>query len=709
MNDLYANPPQMLNHVRNVIAARTVNCYGSIAALCSSHSFLLSFDVTNNAFDGQIPRELGFSPSLQRLRLGINHFTGAILRTLGEIYQLSLVDFSGNSLTGSVPAELSLCKKLTHIDLNNNFLSGPIPSWLGSLPNLGELKLSFTLFSGPLPHELFKCSNLLVLSLDNNLLNGTLPLETGNLASLNVLNLNQNQFYGPIPPAIGNLSKLYELRLSRNSFNGEIPIELRELQNLRSVLDLSYNNLTGEIPPSIGTLSKLEALDLSHNQLGEILFQVGAMSSLGKLNFSYNNLEGKLDKEFLHWPAETFMGNLRLCGGPLGRCNSEESSHHNSGLKLSSVVIISAFSTIAAIVLLMIGVALFLKGKRESLNEVKCVYSSSSSIVHRRPLLPNAAGKRDFKWGDIMQATNNLSDNFIIGSGGSGTIYKAELSSEETVAVKKILRKDDLLLNKSFEREIRTLERVRHRHLAKLLGCCVNKEAGFNLLVYEYMENGSLWDWLHPESVSSKKRKSLDWEARLRVAAGLAKGVEYLHHDCVLRIIHRDIKSSNVLLDSNMEAHLGDFELAKTLVENHNSFNTDSNSWFAGSYGYIAPEYAYSLKATEKSDVYSMGIVLVELVSGKMPTDEIFGTDKMVRWVESHIEMGESSRTELIDSALKPILPDEECAAFGVLEIAPQCTKTTPAERPSSRQVCDSLVHLSNNRNRMVGCYKNPH
>ena len=121
-------------------------------------------------------------------------------------------------------------------------------------------------------------------------------------------------------------------------------------------------------------------------------------------------------------------------------------------------------------------------------------------------------------------------------------------------------------------------------------------------------------------------------------------------------------------------------------------------------------EYVYSLKATEKSDVYSMGIVLVELVSGKMPTDEIFGTDmNMVRWVESHIEMGQSSRTELIDSVLKPILPDEEWAAFGVLEIALQCTKTTPAERPSSRQVCDSLVHLSNNRNRMVDCYKNPH
>ena len=138
---------------------------------------------------------------------------------------------------------------------------------------------------------------------------------------------------------------------------------------------------------------------------------------------------------------------------------------------------------------------MFLKCKRESLkrgNEVKCIYSSSSSMVHRRPLLPNTAGKRDFKWQDIMEATNNLSDNYIIGAGGSGTIYKAELSSEETVAVKKIPRKDDLLLNKSFEREIKTLGSVRHRHLTKLLGCCVNREAGFNMLIYEYMENGSL-------------------------------------------------------------------------------------------------------------------------------------------------------------------------------------------------------------------------
>jgi Leucine-rich repeat (LRR) protein len=557
--------------------------------LCSSNSFL-SFDVTDNAFDGEIPPQLGNSTSLERLRLGNNKFMGSIPETLGKISELSLLDVSGNSLTGSIPAELSLCNKLSHLDLNNNLLSGTIPMWLGSLPQLGELKLSSNRFTGPLPQELFNCSKLLVLSLNDNLLNGTLPAEIGNLESLNVLNLNHNQFLGPIPPAIGKLDKLYEFRLSENSFNGDIPFEIGQLKNLQSILDLSYNKLNGQIPASIGALSKLEALDLSHNQLiGEVPSTIGAMSSLGKLNLTYNNLEGKLSKQLSHWPAEAFVGNLHLCGNPLGNCNG---SKNQSGPNESTVVVISALCTFAAIVLLIFGVTSFMKHKREAFRKasdlnLNCMYSSSSSHAQRRLLFQNGSVKPDFKWKDIMDATNNLSKEFVIGSGGSGVVYRAELPTGETVAVKKILYKDDLMSNKSFTREIKTLGRTRHRHLVKLMGYCSNKGAGSNLLIYEYMENGSVWDWIHQEQANSKK-KSLDWEARLKIAVGLAQGVEYLHHDCVPKIIHRDIKSSNVLLDSNMEAHLGDFGLAKTLNENFES-NTESNTWFAGSYGYIAP------------------------------------------------------------------------------------------------------------------------
>jgi hypothetical protein len=321
------------------------------------------------------------------------------------------------------------------------------------------------------------------------------------------------------------------------------------------------------------------------------------MSSLEKLDLSYNNFQGKLDKKFSRWPDEAFEGNLHLCESSLDHCDSDDTSgSEHSGLSESSVVIISVLSTSAAVALLILSVRIFCKNKQDYLRQdskvTSYVYSSSSSQAQRRPLFQlRAAGKRDFNWEDIMDATNNLNDDFMIGSGGSGKIYKAELATGETVAVKKISSKDDFLLNKSFLREVNTLGRIKHRHLVKLIGFCSNgnKGAGWNLLIYEYMENGSLWDWLHGKpGNASKLKKRLDWETRFKIAVGLAQGVEYLHHDCAPKIIHRDIKSSNILLDSKMEAHLGDFGLAKALIESYDS-NTESNSCFAGSCGYMAP------------------------------------------------------------------------------------------------------------------------
>nr|KYP34130.1 LRR receptor-like serine/threonine-protein kinase GSO1 [Cajanus cajan] len=523
--------------------------------------------------------------------------------------------------------------------LGDNALTGTIPESLGKLVNLVNLGLASCGLTGSIPSQLGQLSLLENLILQDNELMGPIPTELGNCSSLTIFTAANNKLNGSIPSELSRLRNLQILNFANNSLSGEIPSQLGDMRIPEELgnMDLSYNNLSGHIPPSLGTLSKLEAFDLSHNQLtGEIPPEVGEMSSLGKLDLSYNSLQGKLDKQFSRWPGEAFEGNQHLCGSPLERCQRDDAS--------------------------------------------------------------GSAGLNE--WEDIMDATNNLSDDFMIGSGGSGKIYKAELATGETVAVKKISTKDEFLLNKSFIREVKTLGRIRHRHLVKLIGYCTNrnKEACWNLLIYEYMENGSVWDWLHGKPAkASKVKRSLDWETRLKIAVGLAQGVEYLHHDCVPKIIHRDIKSSNVLLDSKMEAHLGDFGLAKALNENYDS-NTESNSWFAGSYGYIAPEYAFSLHATEKSDVYSMGIVLMELVSGKMPTNEIFGAEMdMVRWVEMYINMHGSAREELVDPELKPLLPGEEFAVFQVLEIALQCTKTTPQQRPSSRKVCDLLLHVFNN------------
>ncbi|KAL0398070.1 UNVERIFIED_CONTAM: LRR receptor-like serine/threonine-protein kinase GSO1 [Sesamum radiatum] len=197
------------------------------------------------------------------------------------------------------------------------------------------------------------------------------------------------------------------------------------------------------------------------------------MSSLGRLNLSFNRLQGKLDKQYARWPATAFDGNLNLCGSPLQNCKDIKSANGETGLSESSVVIISAISTTFAVILLLLGAALFFKHRREALRRgsaLDSAYSSSSSQAQRRPLFDNAAAKNDFRWIDIMEATNNLSEEFIIGSGGSGTIYKAELFTGETVAIKRIVRKDDPMLDRSFAREIKTLGRIRHRHLVRLLG-----------------------------------------------------------------------------------------------------------------------------------------------------------------------------------------------------------------------------------------------
>jgi hypothetical protein len=373
------------------------------------------------------------------------------------------------------------------------------------------------------------------------------------------------------------------------------------MQELQSLLDLSSNNLVGTIPASLGSLSKLEDLNLSHNALvGAVPSQLAGMSSLVELDLSSNRLEGRLGDEFSRWPQGAFTGNVALCGSHLRGCGGGGGGR--STLHSASIALVSAAVTLTIVLLAIVLVLMVVRRRRRGSGEVNCTVFSSSLGNTNRQLIIKGSARREFRWEAIMEATANLSDQFAIGSGGSGTVYRAELSTGETVAVKRILHMDSdvLLHDKSFAREIKILGRVRHRHLVKLLGFLCHGaggDRGGSMLIYEYMENGSLYDWLHGGSGDGKK-SVLSWDARLKVAAGLVQGVEYLHHDCVPRVVHRDIKSSNVLLDGDMEAHLGDFGLAKAVAENRQGGKecTESASFFAGSYGYMAPGEFHHLK-----------------------------------------------------------------------------------------------------------------
>ncbi|XP_042380816.1 receptor-like serine/threonine-protein kinase At1g78530 [Zingiber officinale] len=282
----------------------------------------------------------------------------------------------------------------------------------------------------------------------------------------------------------------------------------------------------------------------------------------------------------------------------------------------------------------------------------------------------------------FIQKTMKLSNKDIIGSGGHGTVYKLTINDTTAFAVKR-LNKGNSDANRGFERELDAMGDIKHRNIVMLHGYYASP--AFNFLVYELMPNGSLDALLHG---SWGKAKPLDWPTRHRVAVGAARGLSYLHHDCIPHIIHRDIKSSNILLDHNMEARVSDFGLAALLEPNQSHVSTI----VAGTFGYLAPEYFDTGRATTKGDVYSFGVVLLELLTGKRPSDESFieeGT-KLVTWVKGIIEVNKEQHA--IDRALE-WYPIEEVKR--VFDIAEKCLESDPSERPTMAEVHKMLEQVS--------------
>jgi serine/threonine protein kinase len=282
----------------------------------------------------------------------------------------------------------------------------------------------------------------------------------------------------------------------------------------------------------------------------------------------------------------------------------------------------------------------------------------------------------------------------LIGKGGSGNVYKVVLGSGIELAVKHIWNSDSggrrssrsttpmipksVKKSSEFDAEVQTLSSIRHVNVVKLY-CSITSEDS-SLLVYEYFPNGSLWDRLH-----SCGKMGLDWDVRYEIAVGAAKGLEYLHHGCERPVIHRDVKSSNILLDENLKPRIADFGLAKIVQA---KASKDSTHVIAGTHGYIAPEYGYTYNVTEKSDVYSFGVVLMELVTGKKPIEAEYGENKdIVFWVSSKLKTKESVLS-IVDSSIPEVYREE---AINMLRIAILCTDRLPTLRPTMRRVVQML------------------
>lgn len=532
---------------------------------------LLELRIFNNRLIGSLPSQLGKNSPLQTIDVTGNAFSGRIPESICEKGVLEELILLNNMFSGNIPVSIGKCRSLYRVRLGINRLSGEVPVGLWGLPHVYLLDLHQNLLSGNISHLISGAFNLSTLMIGENQFSGSIPDEVGLVGNLLDFSANGNKLSGTIPEGIVSLSKLWRLDLNNNEISGEIPVGIRGLKDLNE-LNLANNRLSGKIPDEIGELPVLNYLDLSGNSLSGKIPDGLQNLKLNKLNLSNNQLTGEIPSMYAKEVyKDSFIGNPGLCSDDiLGLCPKHR-RHKNSG---NSWVLVFIF-VIAGVVLVVGFVWFVLK------------YRKFTRIKNKRFVVKwRSFHKLSFSELDIVDC---LKEDNVIGTGASGKVYKAMLSNGEVVAVKKLWERsnrDDTIydsvdsMKDEFESEVETLGRIRHKNIVRLWCCC---NAGKNkLLVYEYMPNGSLGDVLH-----SAKGGMLDWPTRLKIALDAAEGLSYLHHDCDPSIVHRDVKSNNILLDEDFGARIADFGVAKFIKAINK--RAESMSVIAGSRGYIAP------------------------------------------------------------------------------------------------------------------------
>ncbi|KAM3753902.1 hypothetical protein ACB098_03G127200 [Castanea mollissima] len=707
---------------------------------------LVKFDISFNGITGSIPKEFGNFKNLLELNLSHNKFTGPIPSTLGLLTNLSNLNLSFNEINGSIVSEIGLLKNLLNLDLRQNKLTGPIPLSLGHLTNLVSLSLSSNQINGSIPQEIGNMKNLNGLFLDNNMLigmipsylghltrlaflfldfnqiNGSIPLQIGNMKNLRYLYLNNNNLVGQIPLTIGHLTKLETLNLNWNMISGPIPTELAKC-SLIKFLSLSHNYLSGSVPSWVMDLYAPIKIDLSYNNLtGNVPI---SFIKMREFNLSYNSLEGQVPIGFKNYGFEVFIGNKDLCSDikgfakcpspslispstpPLALENIVSKDEHPNFNKKKLVPLIVFFISFSFFTLLQL-FGYFLHSQCWVKNLVLPMKTHAELKGTKNGNLFsiwNYDGNIAFE--DIIEATEDFDIRYCIGSGGYGSVYKAQLPSGKVVALKKLncLEAEDPIVDKSFKNEVKMLTEIRHRNIVKLHGYCLHKRC--MILIYEYMERGSLFCVLE----NDVEAVELDWTKRVNIIKDIAHAISYMHHDCIPIIVHRDISSNNILLNSKLEqAFVSDFGTARLLDP-----NSSNQTLVAGTYGYIAPELAYTMVFTEKCDVYSFGVVALEILMGTHPGE-------LLTTLSSSLSSSSSRNmmlNEILDQRLPP--PNRIVAQdiFFVATIAFACLCTKPKSRPTMNWVSQeflsrkkpiaqplhavSLWQLKNQENFMVG------
>ncbi|CAH9084325.1 unnamed protein product [Cuscuta europaea] len=484
---------------------------------------------------------------------------------------------------------------------------------------------------------------------------------------------------GMLSPSIVNLTNIQTIFLQNNNITGLIPDEIGRLPNLLS-LDLSNNLFTGKIPSSLGHLQRLKYMKLNNNSLsGEIPMSLTSMTELILMDLSCNNLSGAVPKV----PSKAF----NIAGNPLICVNGSESyckgmtllpmsmpvdtsgTNQSSAKQKSHRLVIALGSTIGCSSILVLGIVLFLWSRSRQDKQLL-----DDARDHEEISLGNI---RRFQYKELQNATNNFSGKHILGKGGFANVYKGFLSDGTAVAVKRLKDGNAIGGERQFQTEVEMISLAVHRNLLKLYGFCMT--ATEKLLVYPYMSNGSVASRL-------KVKPVLEWVMRKRIAIGAARGLLYLHEQCDPKIIHRDVKAANILLDESCEAVVGDFGLAKLLDHK----DTHVTTAVRGTVGHIAPEYLSTGQSSEKTDVFGFGILLLELITGMGAIE--FGKSAnqkgaMLEWVKKIHQ--DKNLDILVDKDLRNKYDEIELEEM--VQVALLCTQYLPSHRPKMSEVVRML------------------
>ncbi|XP_071734468.1 receptor kinase-like protein Xa21 [Rutidosis leptorrhynchoides] len=643
---------------------------------------LESLSLYNCSFEGSLPRSIGnLSDQLFYLDLSINKLFGNLSLSIGNLVGLTQLNLGFNRFIGKLPSTIGMLQKLQFASFYGNQFSGQIPDAIGNLSGINILILSDNNLEGVIASSLGNCHHIEALYLNSNRLSGNIPKQLFQLSSLSIgLYLSENNLFGSLPLEV-DLKMLTSLDLSHNNLSGDIPSSLSGCTSL-SYLYINDNLFQGIFPPSLISMRGLVELDLSQNNLsGKIPRFLEGFSSLQALNLSFNDFEGEVPVKgvFANASRISIVGNSKLCGGlvalRLPKCEEKKKHKRRFPVFVIVLLIFSSLFVVSCVVYVLY------KKKRKG--------QQPQSLTNERFL--------KVSYNQLLKATDGFSEAKLIGKGGSSSVYKGVLEHGDRFVAVKVLHLQIRGAHKNFIRECEAWRSIRHRNLLKIITACSSVDFqgnDFKALVYEFMSNGSLHDWLH----SSVHTSRINFLQRINILIDIATALDYLHNFCIPTIVHCDLKPNNILLDDDMVAHVGDFGLARFLGTNS---NINSTSVLKGTIGYAPPvaEYGLGSEMTSSGDVYSFGILLLEVMTGKYPTHDIFNDGLSLHKLVS-TALVDHAITDVIDSNAITLQSSEsnakkveECLAL-TLKIGVSCSADSPTQRMRIESVVHELHHI---------------